>query len=61
MEKNKKIFMYCLVTAIAGFLVVSVSGCAVTSKTSFKGEDSKLTIGTGLGVNAGGEISYSNE
>jgi len=58
MEKNKKIFTYCLIAMVAGFVLSNLVGCAVTSKTAFKGQDSKLTIGTG--VSAGGEVSYES-
>ena len=60
MEKNKKIFTYCLAAMIAGFILSNVAGCTVTSKTAFRGQDSKLTIGTGVGVDASGEVIYES-
>jgi hypothetical protein len=60
MEKNKKIFTYCLIAVIAGFILSNLVGCAITGETAFKGHDSKLTIGTGVGVDVGGEFTYES-
>jgi len=60
MEKNKKIFTYCLIAMIAGFILSNLVGCAITGEAAFKGHDSKLTIGTGVGVGVGGEFTYES-
>jgi hypothetical protein len=56
MEKNKRIFTYCLLAMVTGFILSNLVGCAVTSKTAFKGQDSELTVGTGVDVD--GEFTY---
>ena len=58
MEKNKKIFTHCLVAMIAGFILSNLTGCAITSETTLKDHNSRLTIGTGVGV--GGEVTYES-
>ena len=60
MEKNKKIFTYCLIAMVAGFILSNLVGCAITSETAFQGHNSKMTIGTGVGIDAVGEVTYES-
>ena len=47
-----------LLAMIAGFILSNLAGCAVTSETTIKDHNSRLTIGTGVGV--GGEVTYES-